>query len=323
MSADTEVTDFGNRILDICNSQELEAYGIVDIDSALDHPLFQTHYRYYADWIARGMHGEMKYLERGLERRGNPRLLLPSAQSVLTVLFSYPRQREDDGQSPRYARYLVGDDYHDRLKARLESVARMAAEARPGLEWKVTVDTSAILERTWAMLSGLGWIGKNSLLIHPKLGSYVFIASILFSEKSRRTPQVLADYCGNCTRCLQGCPTGALIEPSVLDSRKCIAYWTLEMRGEWKLDEPRKPMKRWIAGCDECQEVCPFNRKPVRDLPDDPELKQLTSHCVTDLKYLENETETEYKARVKNTALSRVKYADSRRNLAWFKEDCS
>lgn len=323
MSTSPGATDFGNRILALCETQGLEAFGIVDIDSTLGHPLFQTHYRYYADWIAKGMHGEMKYLERGLERRGNPRLLLPTAQSVLTVLFSYPRQREDDGRSPRYARYLVGDDYHDRLKERLESIARAITDERPGLEWKVTVDTSAILERTWAMLSGLGWIGKNSLLIHPKLGSYVFIASILFSEKSGLAPQVLPDYCGNCTRCLQGCPTGALIEPSVLDSRKCIAYWTLEMRGEWKYEEPRKPLKRWIAGCDECQEVCPFNRKPVRDLPDDPELKRLTAHCVTDLEYLERETEIEYKARVKDTALSRVKYADSRRNLAWFKEDCN
>jgi len=112
MSADFGATDFGNRILAICESQELEAYGIVDVDSALEHPLFQTHYRYYADWIARGMHGEMKYLERGLERRGNPRLLLPSAQSVLTVLFSYPRQREDDGKSPRYARHFSYNALH-------------------------------------------------------------------------------------------------------------------------------------------------------------------------------------------------------------------
>ncbi|RYZ73761.1 MAG: tRNA epoxyqueuosine(34) reductase QueG [Proteobacteria bacterium] len=314
------MTDFGEKILGICQAQGLEAFGLVDIDQTLDHPLFQTHYRYYADWISKGMHGEMKYLERGFERRGNPRLLLPSSQSVLSVLFSYPRKREDDGVSPRYARYLVGDDYHDRLKERLEQVAKSVSESTPGLEWKVCVDTSAMLERTWAMLSGLGWIGKNSLLIHPKLGSYVFIASILFSEKSGLGPNVLKDYCGNCTRCLKACPTGALIEPSVLDSRKCIAYWTLEMRGPWKYEEPRQSTKRWVAGCDGCQEVCPFNIKPARDLPDDPEVARLTQHCVTDLEYLERETELEYKARVKDTALSRVKFADFKRNLEWFKE---
>src|SRR5690606_9214103 len=147
----------------------------------------------------------------------------------------------------------------DRLEALMN---RLSADwnSRLGLtlEWKVCVDTSAVLERSWAALSGLGWIGKNTLLIHPQYGSYLFLAEVLLSVRTGEGPKPLKDYCGNCTRCLSACPTGAL-EPHWLKSQDCIAYLTLEKRGAWdKNEEFKRKMGTWVAGCDLCQEVCPF-----------------------------------------------------------------
>jgi len=196
--------------------------------------------------------------------------------------------------------------------------AALPVEAR-NLEWKVCVDTSAILERSWAALAGLGWIGKNTLLIHPQYGSYLFLAEVLINKKTGQGPKLLPNYCGNCTRCLDACPTQAFSSAGVLNSNRCVSYWTLEKRGELHLsEEDQKKMGTWVAGCVRCQEVCPFNTKPVRaaekalPLSDQPAPSAVDLH---DWQGLLNETEEAYKARVKNSALARVKPAQFRRNL--------
>ncbi|MCM2323802.1 MAG: tRNA epoxyqueuosine(34) reductase QueG [Oligoflexia bacterium] len=289
--------------------------GALDITAA---PL-EAHVARYDDWLSRGPAGTMEYLVRGRDRRADPKLVFPEARSVLCVGQPYSARGAgptDPAQGPRYARYLRSGDYHTELARRLEEVLREVRGARPelaSLRWKVCVDTSAVLERSWAMLAGLGWIGKNTLLIHPRYGSYFLLGIALLNHETGHGPAPLPDYCGRCTRCLDACPSRALTEPHVLDSRRCIAYVTLEKRGEIGLSEAdRRTLGRWVAGCDLCQEVCPFNIKPTKAPVEQPE-GALSVRLWREL--LEESPET-YRARTRGSALDRVKPAQFSRNLA-------
>ena len=189
------------------------------------------------------------------------------------------------------------------------------------LKWKVCVDTSAVLERTWGAITGLGWLGKNTLLIHPKHGSYFFIGVAFLNLASENPPRLLANYCGSCTRCLHSCPTEAFREPGRLDARKCISYLTLEKRGAFSPDEEKRvASSNWVAGCDICQEVCPFNQKPAR-LPDPPMQGKDSVSDQHDWAQLLNESDAEYETRIKNTALDRVSREQFKRNLAVIQSD--
>ncbi|MBU6375437.1 MAG: tRNA epoxyqueuosine(34) reductase QueG [Bdellovibrionales bacterium] len=296
----------------------LEAAG-VDISKAWTD--YQEHFRKFEDWIGRGNAGEMHYLVRGQDRRRDPKLVFSEAQSVFCVLLPYrklPAGQTDPSKGPRYARYLDGEDYHERVSAKLETALKKVAQQNPQvpLRWKVCVDTSAVLERSWAALSGLGWIGKNTLLIHPKHGSYTFIGVVLLNQELGQSPRSLPDYCGNCSRCLHSCPTQALEQSRSLNSRKCISYWTLEKRGELTLsDEDQAAMGTWVAGCDLCQEACPFNTKPVRASLEGA-VQSLSGAITTDSwEALMLEDENQYRDRVAQSALSRVKPEMFKRNL--------
>lgn len=288
--------------------------GAVDLARAKE--AFRIHGERYAEWIEKGRHGEMGYLERGLARRLDPTLVFPAAKSVVVCAIPYHRGAElpKDPSAPRYARYLRGPDYHRRLPELLTGA--LETWGVPA-SWKICVDTSAVLERSWAAIAGLGWIGKNTLLIHPRLGSYLFLATILLDRETGLGPAPIANYCGNCTACLDGCPTSAILKPGELDARKCIAYLTLEKRGEWSdlPEETKRKMGTWVAGCDVCQEVCPYNRKPARleeSWPSDARDSALTG----DWANLVDESEEAYRDRIRTSALSRVKYPDMRRNVA-------
>lgn len=285
------------------------------VDLSLAKHAFETHGKRYAEWIEKGHHGEMGYLERGLARRLDPTLVFPATKSVVVCAIPYRRISDVADESlPRYARYLRGPDYHERLPELLRgAISEWGVEAK----YKICVDTSAVLERSWAALAGLGWIGKNTLLIHPQLGSYLFIATILLDRETGLGPNLLPNYCGNCTACLEGCPTAAILTPGELDARKCISYLTLEKRGEWSTtsEETRRKMGTWIAGCDVCQEVCPYNRKPLR-LEDTWPADERDQALLSEWPALAAEDEAAYRDRVRESALSRVKFADMRRNLA-------
>ncbi len=344
---------FREYLLEEARAEGFALAETIDLAPVLDEPdperaPFAAHLDRYDRWLAEGRHGEMSYLARGRDRRADPRRLMPEAKAMLCVALPYPRTpagATGPGQGARYARYLQGPDYHidlaERLgRAMLRVRARVAAEAapepapapaarpripapRPGgpadavLRWKVCVDTSALLERSWAALAGLGWIGKNTLLIHPQQGSYLFLAEVLLDRETGRGPSPLPDYCGHCTRCLDACPTQAITAPHELDSRKCIAYATLEKRGDWPKETSTSA--GWVAGCDLCQEVCPFNRKPVaRELASKSrsESKPLAgATAVFDWKTLLEEAEADYLERVRGTALERIKPAEFQRNL--------
>jgi len=281
--------------------------GAVDFTEAL--PTYQVHAERYRQWVGRGSHGEMTYLARGLDRRLNPKLVFPELESVITVLMPYNAQPVGN-ESLRYARYLNGPDYHSEIQEKLSRAMQEAQKLNPELKYKICVDTSAVLERTWAALCGLGWIGKNTLLIHPQLGSYLFIGVVFLNQKMGMKPTLLKDYCGNCILCLNACPTNALPEPHFLESRECISYLTLEKRGQW---EKKIDLKGYVAGCDLCQEVCPFNVKVTRA----SENESATVHTSLELNLdkLLSETEEQYRARTADSALSRIKFNDFKRNL--------
>lgn len=278
--------------------------GAVDYDLAQES--YQFHAQQYQNWINSGAHGEMQYLERGLERRLDPQKVFPELKSVITVARPYAVHKVEKNEI-RYARYLNGPDYHTQMKSDLDEVFRQT-----GLSYKVCVDTSAVLERAWGAITGLGWIGKNTLLIHPQYGSFFFIGVIFVGARVGRSPSPLKDYCGSCERCLQGCPTSAFDRPKFLDSKKCISYLTLEKRGEWTADQAKAVQKSgYLAGCDICQDVCPYNTKAQKY-----GAKESVSPVLEfDLEKLEQESEAEYRERIRGSSISRIKYLDFRRNL--------
>jgi epoxyqueuosine reductase len=317
--------DLHSLLIECAHQEGFPLAGALDLDLALASPEFQQQISHYDQWIEAGYSGAMEYLVRGRDRRANPRILFPEAESILCVAIPYPRTpagAKAQNQGPRYARYLQGPDYHADISEKLEKAMKAAQskwtnpDENRSLQWKVCVDTSAVLERTWAALAGLGWIGKNTLLIHPKLGSYLFLAEVLINQKTGRGPTPLPSYCGHCTRCLDSCPTQAFEAPRMLNSKQCISYLTLEKRGELPIGEKnKKAIGPWIAGCDICQEVCPFNIKPSREESQDLQsLDNVT--LLSSWSALLSESVDDYKKRVKNSAMKRIKPAQFSRNLA-------
>lgn len=306
-------TRFGSILLETAKKHGFPLAGALDLDLVQ----IQSDVHHYDQWLAAGYSGAMSYLVRGRDRRADPRLVFPEAQSILSVGQPYSAQPAGHLQpevGPRYARYLRSTDYHEDIAERLEQLMQeVASQWSLPLQWKVCVDTSAVLERSWAALAGLGWVGKNTMLIHPQYGSYFFLGEVLISEKTGRGPTLLPNYCGNCTRCLDACPAQAFPLPRVLNATRCISYLTLEKRGEFGVpDEHKAKMGTWIAGCDICQEVCPFNTKVSKN--------SLTAEdqaiSLNRWKELLEEDEQHYRARVKESSLSRVKPAQFSRNLA-------
>ena len=214
-------------------------------------------------WLKRGYQGEMGYLERNFDLRLDPRKLVPGAKTVVSLLFNY--HNPDQPQSPdipRVASYAYGQDYHHVLKWKLKELMKGMQREWGEVEGRVFVDSAPVHERAWASQSGLGWVGKNSLLLNQGMGSYFFIAEIIM-DIDLEPDAPTSDHCGTCTRCIDACPTGAIIQSQVVDGSKCISYYTIELRGA--IPEPAaQQLSPWVFGCDICQEVCPWNRHAKR-----------------------------------------------------------
>jgi epoxyqueuosine reductase len=265
----------------------------------------------YENWVSRGMAGEMGYLtDRRAELRRDPRNLLPGARSVICVGKLYNTRPEI--KDPPISRYAWGSrDYHDVLREGLERVVERLCAIQP-FEWKICVDTAPLLERTYARLAGLGWIGKNTCLIHEPLGSWFFLGEILTSlelEPDGPPP----DRCGTCTRCIDACPTQALVPMDdgwTLDSRRCISYLTIELRGPIP-EDLHAGVGTHVFGCDLCQDVCPWNaRAPVTSEP------VFEPREIAPFEELAQLTEAQFREFSKGTPLARPKYAGFQRNLA-------
>ncbi len=211
-------------------------------------------------WLMQGMQGEMGYMANHFDKRLDPTLLVPGAKSVISLLFNYYSEaKQSDPEAPKISRYAYGVDYHYVVKDKLrELVESMEAEIG-AFEGRVFVDSAPVLEKAWAAKSGLGWRGKHTNLISKKKGSYFFLAEIICDlELSPDAP--VQDHCGDCTRCIDACPTDAIEQPYIVNGSKCISYATIELKSDTLPDFFKGKMENWVFGCDICQEVCPWNR---------------------------------------------------------------
>jgi epoxyqueuosine reductase len=281
----------------------------------------QSHDR-YVDWLAHGYHGEMSYLARpdAVARRANVREVLPAARSVVVVGMNYyqpypqshPRDTGEGQGVGTVARYAWGDDYHDVIADKLRQLAAFV-EAKLGhaVAHKVCVDTSAVLEREWAVRAGLGWIGKNTLLIQPTAGSWFLLGELLLELDLDCDTPLTSDHCGTCTRCIDACPTHCILPHRTLDASRCISYLTIELRGDIP-QESRVPIGNRVWGCDVCQEVCPWNRfaSPTGEPAFAPR------HAVLDVRELIEMDEATFRARFANSPIRRAKREGLARNAA-------
>jgi epoxyqueuosine reductase len=275
---------------------------------------------FFREWLARGYAGEMQYLERTAERRADVRAVMPSARSVISLGTVYNTDRpysteESDPGQAAIARYAWGDDYHVVIEERLQRlVARMRATHPEPFEARTYVDTGPVQERVYAQHAGLGWIGKNTCVINPELGSWLFLSAIICSLPLEPDLPAL-DQCGTCTLCLDACPTGALVEPYVLDSRRCLSYLTIELKGPVP-DGLRTDIGRHAYGCDICQEVCPWNLSPTTAVTHEPAWVARPGLDGPRLLDLWRRSDDELRALLKGSAMKRAGVKRLRRNLA-------
>ena len=213
----------------------------------------------FTRWLQKGYHGTMTYMENHFDKRLDPTKLVPGSKSVVMLLYNYyPKETLPEENNFKIARYAYGEDYHFVIKEKLKSFIEAIREKAGKVEGRAFVDSAPVLERVWAQKAGLGWIGKNSLLLGKKKGSFFFLAELILDLEMEYDPPT-TDHCGSCTACLDACPTGALVAPYTLDAGKCISFLTIESRDSIP-EEFRGKFQNWIFGCDICQEVCPWNR---------------------------------------------------------------
>lgn len=275
---------------------------------------------FYAHWLAQGYHAAMGYMARpdAVEKRADPRRIMPEARSVIVVGMNYHLGPAPPiaGLQGRVSRYAWGADYHAVMLAKLERLAdELAAQAGRPLAHRAYVDTGPLLERELAQRAGLGWIGKNTNLIHPRLGSYFFLGELLIDLELEPDDPFTADRCGNCTACIDACPTGALIAPRTLDARRCLSYLTIEHRGAIP-EELRPLLGNWVFGCDICQEVCPWNQRFARQARRADEHTFQAAHSLLDLPELLALDEEAFRARFRETPLWRPRRTGLLRNAA-------
>ena len=265
-------------------------------------------------WLESDCEGEMSYLTRNKEKRYDPRLLAEGTKSIVTVLYNYfPKQTLGDSDRFKIAKYAYGADYHEVLKRKMRQLLERIETQMGKLEGtRVFVDSAPVLDRAWAVRSGLGFIGKNTTLIHPKKGSFFFIGHLFLPIELEETGRPMTNRCGRCTKCLDACPTGALEAPFHIDARKCISYLTIEYKGSLAGIDP-KTFKGWMYGCDICQDVCPYNRfaLPNHEPEFQPSQKLLDMH-EDDWKNLSKD---EFEALFKHSAVQRAGYEVLKRNI--------
>ena len=266
------------------------------------------------EWLTRNYQGKMSYLENHFDKRLDPRLLVPSAKSVVSLIYNYyPEKDLGRTNELNVSKYAYGEDYHfvvkDRLLALLEHVKQEIGE----VSGRAFVDSAPVLERAWAKRSGIGWIGKNSLLLNREMGSFFFLAELIIDLELEYDAPV-KDYCGSCTACIDACPTDAIAEPYVVDGSKCISYFTIELKDEIPAEVHGK-FNNWIFGCDICQDVCPWNSfsKPHKEERFKPskELEDMTKQHWVEI------TEDVFRKIFDRSAVQRTKYSGIKRNVSF------
>ena len=267
-------------------------------------------------WLNKGMHGKMKYMENHFDLRVDPQKIVPNAKSVISLLCNYFNDEISlDKNAPKISKYAFGKDYHFVLKEKLFQLFQFIREQIGDVNGRVFVDSGPVLERTWAAKSGLGWIGKNGNLINKETGSFYFLAEIIL-DAGLKYDSPIKDYCGTCTKCIDACPTQAILPDRVIDASKCISYLTIELREEIPSSFQNK-MEGWMFGCDICQDVCPWNRfaKPHKEQQFFPS-EELSGMNENDWEEL---TEEIFRHTFKDSPLKRAKFDGVKRNLRFLK----
>lgn len=268
------------------------------------------------EWLKRSYQGKMSYLENYFDKRLDPALLVPGAKSVISLMYNYYPEKDLSSDSTlKIAKYAYGEDYHFVVKDKLKTFFDLIREKVGDIQGRVFVDSAPVMERAWAKKSGLGWVGKNSLLINKTSGSFYFLAEIILDLELEYDGPV-KDYCGTCTACMDACPTDAIAEPYVVDGSKCISYFTIELKEEIPASVKGK-FENWIFGCDICQDVCPWNRfsKPHEESRFTPN-HQLESISQNDWKDI---TEEVFQKVFKNSPVERTKFEGLKRNIQFIK----
>lgn len=264
-------------------------------------------------WLNRSYHGKMPYMENHFDKRLDPRLLVPGAKTVVSLLLNYfPEEVQTDFEVPKISKYAYGEDYHTVIKDKLFELFAYIQDEIGEVGGRVFVDSAPVMDKAWAKKSGLGWVGKNSNLIHPKHGSFFFIAELII-DLELEPDGPIKDYCGTCTKCIDACPTEAIVEPYVVDGSKCISYLTIELKDQIIPSEFKGKMENWAFGCDICQDVCPWNRfsKPHSEprLARDEKLLGLKNNEWQEL------TADIFSELFKRSAVQRTKFEGLKRNL--------
>lgn len=254
-------------------------------------------------WLREGRHGTMSYMERNFDKRLDPRLLVEGARTVVSLLMNYfPATEQPEGHLPIISRYAYGKDYHVVIKDKLKELIAFIRSEIGEVTGRAFTDSAPVLDKAWAAKSGLGWIGKNGNLIHPKAGSWFFIAELI-TDLDLEPDSAISDYCGTCTACIDACPTAAIIQPKVVDGSRCISYFTIELK-EAIPASVRDDFQGRAFGCDICQEVCPWNRFAVpTTIPEFTPKKEILEYNTND--WIEI-TEEVFKERFSDSPISRT-----------------
>jgi len=269
-------------------------------------------------WLKKGLHGNMQYMENYFDLRIDPTKLVPGARSVITLLLNYFPQQSQQSDTPNISKYAYGKDYHEVIKKKLNALLALMNEHIGEIHGRGFVDSAPVLERTWARRSGLGWIGKNGNLITKRQGSFFFIATLITDIELEYDDPYAKDYCGTCRKCIDSCPTGAIGEGKVINGSQCISYYTIELKDMLLPEDKKGQFANWMFGCDVCQDVCPWNRfaKPTQEteFTPIPEILNFTS------KEWESLTEDAFKKIFRHSPLKRSKFQGIQRNVKFLKQ---
>ncbi|MEQ8627974.1 tRNA epoxyqueuosine(34) reductase QueG [Ekhidna sp.] len=269
------------------------------------------------EWLSRGYQGKMRYLENHFDKRLDPTKLVPGAKSVVSLVYNYyPKKIHQSDNSPKIAKYAYGQDYHFVIKDKLKTFMSHIQNEIGEVDGRVFVDSAPVHERAWAAKSGIGWVGKNSLLLNREMGSFFFLAELII-DLELESDGPMKDYCGTCTACQDACPTDAIPEPYVVDGSRCISYLTIELKDEIPAEFINK-MEGWAFGCDICQDVCPWNR--FSKSHDEPAFKPQGWEEFS-LKEWQEMTKEVFQKVFKKSAVKRTKFEGLTRNIKFLKSD--
>ena len=268
-------------------------------------------------WLSQNMNGSMAYMANHFDMRVDPTKLVPGAKSVITLLKNYYPSQQQSETSAKVSKYAYGKDYHDVIRTQLKALLSQIHTHIGEVNGRGFIDSAPVLERSWALQSGLGWVGKNGNVINKQQGSFFFIATLMVDVALQYDDAYAKDFCGSCTRCIDACPTEAILPNKVVDGSKCISYFTIELKEQLIPDTMKGKFDNWLFGCDTCQDVCPWNRfsKPHQEVDFTP-INEVLNFSLNDWEML---TEESFKTIFKNSPIKRTKYQGIQRNLQFIK----